>query len=130
MIGASVGTASGGSGMANFGVNLFPGQTSHWAFSDLIIWDSVLSYQDMKTVSDRMIAFLKSSTCAANQYYSSGSCTACPGSSTSTGGSVYCSCAANQYWDTTSSDCITCPIGSSSSAGTYHLSHDPVSSIP
>ena len=113
--GASVAQASGGSAMANFGINLLV--PSDWAFSDLIIWDSILSYQDMKTVSDKMIAFLKSSTCAANQYYNSGSCTACPGSSTSTSGSVYCSCVTNQYWDTTSNTCVGCPSGSSSSAG-------------
>ena len=86
-------------------------ETSDWALTDVVIWDRLLSYTDMKKVSDNMLNGL----CGPGNYWKDGTtgCSACPSGSITTGSS--CQCAGNSYWSRLSNICIPCPSGSVSS---------------
>ena len=74
-------------------IGSYASETSTWAFSDVVIWDRVLSAVDMKKVSDAMLLGL----CGTGYHMSSlRVCTACPTDAFSTGTNCICS-NANYY---------------------------------
>ena len=84
---------------------------SNWGFSDVVVWNRVLPYSEMKKVSDAMLK----SVCGGSHYWNSGTniCTACPVGSNSTGSNCIC----NQggfYYNYASNICTACPVGSNS----------------
>ena len=84
---------------------------SDWGFSDVVVWNRVLPYAEMKKVSDAMLK----SVCGDSHYWNNitNVCTACPLGSNSTGSG--CSCKElGYYWNPITNVYTSCPVGSNS----------------
>ena len=92
-------------------INLISNQLSDWGFSEVVVWNRVLPYAEMKKVSDAMLRSLY----GVNSYFNSVTNTwiTCPVGSNSTGSGCVCN-AAGSYWNYASNVCIACPVGSNS----------------
>ena len=108
--------------MYHLGLNLLNWQKSDWSIADVVIWDRHLYLDDMKLVSNNMLASL----CGSGYYWSPllTECTVCPISS-SVVDDGYCVCPPNTYISS-SNACTACPsestsnlVGSWASAGLY-----------
>ena len=82
---------------------------SDWGFGDLVVWNRVLPYAEMKKVSDAMLK----SICGGNHYWNSTTnvCTACPVGFLSTGSSCPCNQTAGYYVNSTTNVCTACQLG-------------------
>ena len=114
MIGVSIGTSVGGCSNVQLSINLhgFSGENSDWGFSEVVVWNRVLPYAEMKKVSDAMLK----SVCGGSHYWNNitNVCTACPVASISTGTSCICN-QTGYYVNTVINVCTLCPVGSNSS---------------
>ena len=103
MLGVSIGTSVGGCSNVRLTINLHGhgGEYSDWGFSDVVVWNRVLPYAEMKKVSDAMLK----SVCGGSHYWNSVTnvCAACPVNSISIGSS--CTCVGNTYFNSLSSTC-------------------------
>ena len=103
MLGVSIGTSVGGCNSVRLTINshAISGALSDWGFSEVVVWNRVLPYAEMKKVSDAMLK----SVCGDNFYwnYATNICTACPVNSISSGNS--CTCVGNTYFNSQSSTC-------------------------
>ena len=146
MLGVSIGTSVGGCSSVQLAINLhgWANEYSDWGFSDVVVWNRVLPYSEMKKVSNAMLksvcggshywnyvtnvctacpvgskGFGSSCICNQSGYYLSvltSSCTLCPVGSNSTGSS--CTCVGNTYFNIQSNICTACPVGSNSTGST------------
>ena len=104
MTGASIGTSVGGLGV-RLSINIiqiYTHEVSDWGFSDVVVWNRVLPYAEMKKVSDAMLK----SVCGGSHYWNSVTnvCTACPVGSLCTG-SGFVMCPPNSISDLTKCIC-------------------------
>jgi hypothetical protein len=110
MIGVSIGTSVGGCNV-QLSINLHgnAAEYSDWGFSEVVIWNRVLPYAEMKKVSDAMLMSLY----GVASYFNSVTNTwiTCPVGSNSTGSGCICK-EAGYYWNYASNACIACPVGS------------------
>ena len=85
------------------------GYDSTWAFSDVVIWNRVLPYAEMKKVSDAMLK----SVCGGSHYWDSVTnvCIACQSGWKSTGTSCICNQTAGYYVNSVTTVCIACQSG-------------------
>jgi hypothetical protein len=109
-LGKAVGTSTGNCSNVQLSINGRSTEKSDWAFSEVVVWDRILPYSEMKKVSDAMLLSL----CGTTYYWSSlsNTCVLCPANSTSSVSS--CSCTeSDKYWHPVSNVCKVCPEGSS-----------------
>ena len=87
------------------------GQTSDWGFSEVVVWNRVLPYAEMKKVSDAMLK----SVCGGSHFWNSVSnlCTACPVETISGGSGCICN-QSGYYYNSVKNTCMGCPVGSNS----------------
>ena len=106
----SIGTSVGGCSGVRISINTLISEVSDWGFSDVVVWNRVLPYAEMKKVSDAMLK----SVCGGSHYWNSVTniCTACPVNSISSGNG--CTCVGNTYFNSVTNVCISCPVGSTS----------------
>ena len=113
MLGVSIGTSVGGCSSVRIAINShgIATELSDWGFSEVVVWNRVLPYAEMKKVSDAMLK----SVCGGSQYwnYRTNVCTLCPVGSTSIGSSCICN-QVGYYLNAFSSLCTLCPVGSNS----------------
>ena len=119
-IGVSIGTSVGGSSV-QLSINKYGTQVSDWGFSDVVVWNRVLPYAEMKKVSDAMLK----SVCGGGHYWNSETnvCTACPIGSNSTGDGCLCK-ELGYYWNSVTSVYTSCPIGSNSTGSVCVCNQD------
>jgi hypothetical protein len=115
MLGMSVGTSVGGSSGVRLSINIIQSYTdevSDWGFSDVVVWNRVLPYAEMKKVSDAMLK----SICGGSHYWNSvtSACTACQSGWQSTGTNCICNQTAGFYVNSVTNLCTACPVGSNS----------------
>ena len=82
---------------------------SDWGFSDVVIWNRILPYAEMKKVSDAMLK----SVCGGSQYWNNitNVCTICPVGLLSTGSSCPCNQTAGYYVNSVTNVCTACQSG-------------------
>ena len=85
------------------------GQNSNWGFSEVVVWNRVLPYAEMKKVSDAMLK----SVCGGSHYWNSvtNACTACQSGWQSTGTSCICNQTAGFYVNSITNVCTLCQSG-------------------
>ena len=111
MTGASIGTSVGGLGvqLSINNIQTYTTEKSNWGFSDVVVWNRVLPYAEMKKVSDAMLK----SVCGGSHYWNSVTnvCTACQSGLISTGTSCIC-IQAGYFVNSEINTCTACPVGS------------------